>query len=199
MTTTYKRYPARTSIQPHRQVPTGVRQRVAEGMQQDSRLQEEVRKLCGTLNLSATFSEDTSSLDLLKTQGLICIKCILSRDGKPIGIGHGYSVISRINKGIERSIFGCLNGSLMSAVNSACKTLDAQRLDQTDTRGGNAVGEAYRSTESANSEPATERQLDYLRRLLQTHQDEDTVNHWLANLDSLTKSEASEAIATFAK
>lgn len=161
-------------------------------------MRQQVRKLCGTYNLSATFSEDSSSLELLKTPGLIAIKCILSKDGKAVGVGHGSSVISRINKGIERSIFGCLNGSLMSAINSACKTLDAMRLEAADNGESATLGEAYRARYGEQSQPASEKQREYLKHLLSTHEDENVREQWLANLDTLTKEEASSAISRFA-
>jgi hypothetical protein len=161
-------------------------------------MRQEVRKLCGTYNLSATFSEDASSLDLLKTPGLIAIKCVLSKDGKPVGIGHGSSVITRINRGIERSIFGCLNGALMSAVNSACKTLDALRLEAAENKASGGIGEAYKAKGGEEGVLATDKQREYLKQLLQMHPDEEVREHWLSNLDVLTKSEASEAISQFA-
>lgn len=156
-------------------------------------MRKEVRKLCGTYNLSATFSEDTSSLELLKTPGLIAIRCILSKDGRPVGIGYGSSVITRINKGIERSIFGCLNGALMSAVNSACKTLDALRLEESPD-----AHEAFRSYDSATSEPATDKQRKYLAELIALNvHDEEEREKRQAGIGDLTKSEASRMIESF--
>ncbi|HWO07260.1 MAG TPA: hypothetical protein VNM40_01595 [Candidatus Paceibacterota bacterium] len=197
-TTIYRNRPVRSPIQPRKHPVEKIREKMGDPTREDNLMRQEVRKLCGTYNLSATFSEDVSSLELLKTPGLIAIKCVLSKDGKPVGIGHGSSVVSRINKGIERSIFGCLNGALMSAVNSACKTLDALRLEAAENRASVALGEAYRARGTDESAPATERQREYLKQLLQTHPDEEVREHWLSNLDVLTKSEASEAISRFA-
>jgi hypothetical protein len=146
-------------------------------------IRQEVRKLCGTYNLSATFSEDTGTLSTLKTPGLIAVQCILSKDGRPVGIGHGSSIISRINSGIERSIFSCINGSLMSAANSAC-SLDILRLEN-----------VYESAGIERDDSITDRQKSYLLELVHTNlTDEEEKSRWESQVDGLTKGEASEAI-----
>jgi hypothetical protein len=159
-------------------------------------MRQEVRKLCGTYNLSATFSEDTGTLSTLKTPGLIAVKCVLSKDGKPVGVGHGSSVISRINKGIERSIFGCLNGALMSAINSACKTFDSLRLEEADAQKGQSPY-AY----NIPSEPMgiTTKQRSYLLELVNNLSDSEERDRWMGQIDSLSKEDASEAIQMLAK
>lgn len=162
-----------------------------------------VRKLCGTYNLSATFSEDLGTLSTLKTAGLIAVQCVLSKDGRPIGIGHGSSVISRINRGNERTIFSCFNGALMSAINSACKTLDVLRLEAADQKAEADKTAMYRDTyaprESTGSEPATEKQRQYLLQLASVNLDESERENFLASLEDMTKEEASRAIAEFAR
>lgn len=198
MNTMYKSRGVRSPFQPRKYPAQQMRENAMDTQNENHPMRQQVRKLCGTYNLSATFSEDSSSLELLKTPGLIAIKCVLSKDGKPVGVGHGSSVISRINKGIERSIFGCLNGSLMSAINSACKTLDAQRLEAVDNGSSAALGEAYRARDGEQSQLATEKQRDYLKQLLSTHENQEVADHWLSNLDVLTKEEASAAISQFA-
>lgn len=198
MNTMYKSRSVRSPFQTRKHPAQQMREQAMDTQNENHPMRQQVRKLCGTYNLSATFSEDSSSLELLETPGLIAIKCVLSKDGKPVGVGHGSSVISRINKGIERSIFGCLNGSLMSAINSACKTLDALRLEAADNGESAALGEAYRARDGEQSQPATEKQRDYLKQLLSTHENQEVADHWMANLDTLTKEEASAAISRFA-
>src|SRR3989344_3365856 len=147
-------------------------------------IRQEVRKLCGTYNLSATFSEDTGTLSTLKTPGLIAVQCILSKDGRPVGIGHGSSIISRINSGIERIIFSCLNGALMSAANSACKSLDILRLEN-----------VYEGAGVERDDSINDREKSYLPELVHTDiTDEDEKSRWESQVDGLTRSEASEAI-----
>ena len=149
-------------------------------------------KLCqAKYSLSASFSPDHGPMSALKTPGLIAVTCELRMDGKPIGLGHGSTALSRLNKGIDRALYSSLNGALMSAINSACKTLDVMRLE--DAQG--QPGETYAIAQDETHEPATLKQLDYLKTLL-LGAPNDQRESWMANIDSLTKSEASEAIAS---
>ena len=133
-------------------------------------------------------------MSALKTPGLIAVTCELRMDGKPIGLGHGSTAISRLNKGIDRALYSCLNGALMSAINSACKTLDVMRLEDTQER----PSEAYQAVTVDEYEPATEKQREYLRQLIQVNvHDENEREGWESRINELTKNEASDAIAQF--
>lgn len=145
-----------------------------------------LEKLCQSqYSLSATFSPDIITMATLKTPGLVAVKCELSMDGKALGIGHGSTVISRLNKGLDRALYSCLNGSLMSAVNSACKSLDVIRL------GG---------TQGEEAQPATDKQKSYLRELILNHADDDTDRQQRINqIGTLTKEEASQQIEMLAR
>ncbi len=171
--------------------------------QEEHPIRERVRQLCGTYNLSATFSEDTAALATLKSPGLIAVQCVLSKDGRAIGIGHGSSIVSRMNRANERTAFSCLNGALMSSINSACKTLDVLRLDAADEQAESDktafYREAYQPKESNVPTPATDRQKNYLRELISLNCDEAECEQWASQIDDLTKEEASEAIQRFAK
>lgn len=166
-------------------------------------IRERVRKLCGTYNLSATFSEDLGALSTLKTAGLIAVQCVLTKDGQPIGIGHGSTIISRINRGTERTVYSCLNGALMSAINSACKTLDVLRLETADEQAASdktaMYRDAYAMREHSGDEPATEKQKQYLLQLASVNLDESDREQFAASVDDMTRSEASRAIGEFAR
>ena len=190
----YKNRPVRSPIQPHHPA-----QPVRKMGQEEHPIRERVRKLCKTVTLSADFSEDTSTLSTLSTEGLIAVRCVLSHEGKPIGVGHGSSVISRINRGNERTIFSCFNGALMSAINSACKTLDVLRLEAEDERAATDKTEMNRGTyaprESSGEEPITPKQRQFLLQLASVNLDEGDREQFAASIDDMTKSEASAAIA----
>ena len=194
MQTQYKSRPVRSPFQPRQSHPVKQAQERSLDMSNE---QNPVRlilaKLCqAQYNLCATFSPDTGTMAALKTPGLVAVKCELSLDGKPIGLGHGSTAISRLNKGLDRALFGCLNGALMSAINVSCKSLDVMRLGDAQE-----LGEAYKA-DSGESTPATLRQLEYLKQLLQVNADEQVRDKWMPNLDTLTKSEASELIQQYA-
>lgn len=161
----------------------------------DNPISQEVQRLCETYNLTAAFSQDDVTLSTLKTPGLIAIKCVLSKDGKPVGVGHGSSAVSRLNRGIERTIFSCLNGALMSAVNSACKGLDVLRLE--DSQGSSMPGKSYMANEGISS-LASDKQKGFLLTLIRKNvTDEDERRRWESQMDELTKSAASDAIKAF--
>lgn len=192
--TTYRRnQPVRSPIQ----------YRPAQQKQEEHPIRERVRQLCGTYNLSATFSEDTAALATLKTPGLIAVQCVLSKDGRAIGIGHGSSIVSRMNRANERTAFSCLNGALMSAINSACKTLDVLRLEAADAQAETNKPEIYRGSyqpkENAGDEPATEKQKQYLLQLASVNLDESDREQFAATVDDMTRQEASEAIQSFGR
>ena len=156
-------------------------------------IRQEVRKLCGEFNLSVSFSEDAGTLSTLKTPGLIAIRCVLSKDSKPIGVGHGSSVVSRINRGIERTIFSCLNGSLMSAINSACKSLDVERLAVAQDQ---PVGGSFVRTAESYGDQITPKQKELLTSLIYQHVgNEEEQERRLQEVESLSKDDAGEMIS----
>ncbi len=166
-------------------------------------IRNRVRELCKKLVLSADFSEDTSTLSTLNNQGLIAVRCVLSHEGKPIGVGHGSSILSRINRGNERTVFGCFNGALMSAINSACKTLDLMRLEAADTEHTNeksALAEAYHDRGDYEFAPATEKQKSYARQLISLNVDDEADREQIAStLDGMSKDEISGLIQRLAR
>jgi len=157
-----------------------------------------LQKLCQpNLNLCASFSPDIGVMSALnKTPGLIAVKCELSLEGRPLGIGHGSTAVSRLNKGLDRALYSCLNGALMSAINSACKSLDVIRLEGTQEQ----LGEAYRAPQGQEAQLASDKQKSYLRELILVNCEDDTDRQERINqLDTLTKQEASEQIQMMAR
>src|SRR3989344_790368 len=186
--TPYKNRSVRSPYQSSQSVPK-------KAQEQEHPIRSHVRKLCGTYNLSATFTEDAEALSTLQKSRLIAVRCVLSKDGKPIGIGHGSSIVSRINRASERTAFSCLNGALMSAINSACKTLDVLRLEVNDDQAATDKSAMYREY----SEPATEKQKNYARQLLSMNVENEADAEQIAStLDDMTKDEISGLIQRFA-
>src|SRR3989344_2836792 len=197
--TTYRsRVPS--PIQPRMHPVKLMRQRAMDTQNADHPIRKEIRQLCGTYQFTATFSEDTAALaPFPHVPALIAVQCLLHKDGKPVGKGHGSAILTRINKSIERTAFICLNAAFLSATNNACKVLDSLRLDSMDERisSGKMLGEAYRAKESDGSDPATDKQRDYLRQLVQINCDDEERERWESQLSEITKSEASKAIESF--
>lgn len=193
MQTAYKPRPVRSPYQPH--PIQQMREKAMDTQDATHPVRQMLEKLCRTkYNLSATFSPDHGTMLALKTPGLIAVTCELRLDGKPIGLGHGSTALSRLNKGIDRALYSSLNGALMSAINSACKTLDVMRLEDTQER----PNEAYQAVTVDEYEPATEKQREYLRQLIRVNvHDESEREGWESRIGELTKKEAGEAISRF--
>jgi len=83
----------------------------------------------------------------------------------------------------------------MSAINSACKTLDVLRLEVNDDQAATDKSAMYREY----SEPATEKQKNYARQLLSMNVENEADAEQIAStLDDMTKDEISGLIQRFA-
>lgn len=195
----YKSQSVRSPYQPH---PIKQAQERAMNMQDERNPARQIlQKLCQTpYNLRATFLPDTITMSALKTPGLVAVTCELYLDKRPIGIGHGSTVISRLNKSFDRALYGCLNGALMSAINSACKSLDVIRMEGAVPASSETLGEAYKAPRGEEAQPATDRQKSYLRELILLNCEDDTDRqNRIEQLGELTKEEASQQIQLLAR
>ena len=196
MQTQYKNRAVRSPYQPH--PVKQAQEKVLNMNDEQNPVRQILAKLCQTqYALSATFSPDTGIMSVLKTPGLIAVKCELSLQGKGlVGIGHGSTAISKLNKGLDRALYSCLNGALMSAINSACKSLDVIRLEG----GQGQLGEAYKAVRGEETQPATDKQKSYLRELILLNAEDDTDRQQRINqISELTKEEASQQIQMLAR
>jgi hypothetical protein len=159
---------------------------------------EEVKRNCGTYEFSATFSQDTETLDMFRhIPGLIAFACTLKRGAQIIGYGRGTAVISRVNRFIDRTVRAAFSQSLVDAILKA-KLIDALHLVPTQQNGEVKIGEAYRSTEVEVDESISERQMHYLSELISLNVENDADREkWMASLSSMSKADASEAIQSF--
>lgn len=151
---------------------------------------EAIQQCLGNHTLTAVIEEDMTTLATMKhIDGLVAFLCTLTKDGKVISQGHGSVVLGPNNRFIQRAIASAFNSALADAVIRATKVLDTFR--------GKTEGEdSYNDV----SEPATEKQRDYLRQLIYTNVDnDDERERWESQLTELTKSEASKAIENFKK
>lgn len=158
-------------------------------------VRDEVKKLLGTYQFSATFEEDTQTATTLKhIPGLIAFICTIRKGDKVIGQGRGTTVINQVNRFIVRTINYAFNASLVDAVIRSTKILDVFRPDATP-HAWNGANSASPDAEVADI--ATPKQVDYLRQLIQVNCDEDERENMEAQLGELSKSEASDMIKSF--
>lgn len=138
-------------------------------------------------------------MSALKTPGLIAVRCELSlKDKGPIGIGHGSTVISSLNRGLDRAMFSCLNGSLMSAINSACKSLDVIRLESAQEQATKNIVSVEARRENDDGEGISPKQKDLLTSLIyQRIDNEEERERRLQEVQSYSRDDASEMISSF--
>jgi hypothetical protein len=160
-------------------------------------VREEINRVIGTYNLTAIIREDTQTLTAMKhVGGMIAFICSLSRDGKIIAEGRGATVIGPNNKWLTRAVESAFNSALSDAVIRSTKVLGTFLATS-----GSAISleEAYREVEAQkNAEPATDKQISYLRQLIQSNiEDDHERDQWESLLTDMSKREACAAIEQF--
>lgn len=195
-TTAYRPRSVRSPFQPTRKV-----QLKASTYQEMNRpvhpVREELDKVIGTYNLTAVIKEDTATLSALKhIGGMVALICSLSRDGKIIAEGRGATVLGPNNKWLTKAVESAANSALSESMIKATRVLGTLLSPM-----GSAVSleEAYSAIETQkNSEPATDKQISYLRQLIQTNVDDDQErDSWESQLHDMSKREACAAIEQF--
>lgn len=160
-------------------------------------VREEIDKIIGSYNLTATIKEDAQTLATMKhIGGMIAFICSLSRDGKVIAEGRGATVLGPNNKWLSRAIESAANSALSESMIKATKVLGTFLSPS-----GSAVSleEAYSAMQTQkNSEPASEKQKNYLVQLIQVNvEDEDEREQQISQIEDISKSEASALIQSF--
>lgn len=162
-------------------------------------LREEMQKLLGSHTFTATFDVDEQTASTFNgTDGLVPFICTLKMGDKVIGQGRGATVINQMNRFVMRSITFAYHSALIDAVVRATKLMDVFRPDAMPHPWSTSNAPASSGYESrGDTALASEKQRAYLIRLLQELDDESTRDKWMANLDTLTREEASSAIQHF--
>ena len=161
---------------------------------------DEIRKCVGVYNFSATIEQDMATLQKFShIPGIISFICTIKLNNTVIGEGRGTTVLSRINKFLERTVRYAFNASLLDAVAKSLKMLDALQLD---------VSNQNNKTTVVKQEPVvnnsklyiTPKQKGYIIELVKTRvKDIEERNRWQSVLDKFTREEASNAIQTLSK
>ena len=157
-------------------------------------VREEINKLLGTYQFSATFEEDTQTATTLKhIPGIVAFVCTIKKGDQVIGQGRGTSVINQNNRFIVRTIGYAFNASIVDAIVRYTKILDIFRPDAKPHSWGGA------DTAEDSFVGITDKQKSYLLQLIQTNvADENERENLVAQIDEYTKEEASQAIKRFA-
>ncbi len=149
-------------------------------------IKAEIQKHIGNFTFTATFEEDRETIEAFKNEGLIAYRCVLSHEGKIIGIGRGLNVLSAENRYLSKSVRWAFSGALISAVTNAVKFPDLSGAPTSDFGAGNS--------DIASSFMATDKQKAYIRELVASSVPEDEQEEWLQQVETMSKEDASEAI-----
>src|SRR3989344_3071241 len=95
-------------------------------------LRDEMKKLLGVYQFTATFEEDVQTANTFsQIPGIVAFICTLKMGDKVIGQGRGTTAINQINRFIVRNITFAFNASLVDAVVRSTKIQDSFRPDAT--------------------------------------------------------------------
>lgn len=161
-----------------------VRPPVVEARPEVHPIRAEIQKNIGSVTFTATFEEDKEAKEAFHNEALIAYKCVLSHEGKIIGIGRGLNVLSAENRYLSKSVKWAFSGALINAVSNAVKFPDLKGT-QTPDFGANDIASAFL---------ATDKQKSYIRELIASAVPEDEQEEWLAQVETMSKEDASEAI-----
>ena len=156
-------------------------------------VQEAVQKNIGKFTLEISIEEDKETVGLLKhlPGPVIAYKCTVRKGSLVLGIGRGNSILSKINKWVDRSCRYTVNASIIDSIVQSVKAMDVLYLRDN--------GEVL-TQETNEIEYASDKQKNYLRELIRSNVfDEGKRKYWESQIEQLTKNEASEKIQSFVK
>ncbi|MEK7089148.1 MAG: hypothetical protein AAB913_03400 [Patescibacteria group bacterium] len=151
-------------------------------------VKQAIEQSTGKFSLEVSIEEDKETAIQLKDLPgpIIAYKTTISRGSQILGIGRGGNILSKHNKWIDRSIRYTVNASIIDSIIQSCKALDVLFLRDN--------GEVL-TQETIGVDLASDRQKTYLRELIRSNVfDEGKRKYWEAQVDIMTKDEASEKI-----
>ena len=154
-------------------------------------VQEAIKANEGRFSLELLIEEDKETVLQLKDLPgpVIAYKCTIRKGAQVLGIGRGSNILSKINKWVDRSVRYTLNASIIDSIIQSVKALDVLYLKDN--------GEVL-TQETIGVDLASDRQKNYLRELIRSNIfDESKRKYWEAQINLLTKDEASEKIQSF--
>ena len=163
-------------------------------------IEEEVARNIGSFSLKVTIEKDLDMINQFKhIQNFIAFKTTLrNENNEVIGIGNGTGVINRLNKFVERTCIFTKNASLIDAMMKSIKIIDALSIVPTNSEEKDIEGRdkpAFYGNEDL-PQTATEKQKNFLEKLIEEHCDDSSKEEYLNQLASpyLSKFQCSELI-----
>jgi len=159
-------------------------------------LEEAVKSKLGTITITAEVLEDSDTIRELQVSNIVAFLCKISVNGRVIAIGRGSSIITPSFKIIERVVGSACSSALIDGFVRSARSIESLNLA---TRLPNSNPPELKARyEEPESEPATEKQINYLRQLITINEsDEDVRENKLSTLETITKEEASSWIESY--
>jgi len=164
-------------------------------------LQEEIIKNTGSFTLNITVEKDVEMTNKFShIPNFIAFKTTLKKDNNIIGIGTGSAVLNQYNKFLSRTVRFAYGSSIVDAIVRSVKILDALSIMPTNQKESEIDLEDQDKPVFFNDEDlpqvATEKQRQFLEKLINSNCNEDTKGDYLEKLESpyLSKFEASQLI-----
>lgn len=167
-------------------------------------LRADIERNIGKFNLEITVEEDKNTLNLFKhvPGPIIAYIATLRKDSEVVGIGRGLSVLSKMNKYVDRAVRFAFNASLIDSVVHSTKALDALYLKTNTEKIPDEIDLEKRDepafySDSDMPQYATEKQRTFLLKLVEKCSD-SSKEEYQEKLNSpyLTRFDASEMISS---
>jgi hypothetical protein len=167
-------------------------------------LRTDIERNIGKFNLEVTVEEDKNTLALFKhvPGPIIAYIATLRKDSEVVGIGRGLSVLSKMNKYVDRAVRFAFNASLIDSVVHSTKALDALYLKTNTEKIPDEIDLEKRDepafySDSDMPQYATEKQRAFLSQLLEKCNN-SSKEEYQEKLDSpyLSRFDASELISS---
>lgn len=142
---------------------------------------EEIKECVGKYTFSIIVEEDKEILELLNNPFVIALKCIIKQDDRVLGIGRSNSVLSQRNKYIKNTTLYTWNAAFLDSVSKSLKLLnelplkaDAQKEELEEEPDLEGRDKKVFYTESDNLKYASQKQKDFISKLLKSKGNEIT-------------------------
>ena len=160
-------------------------------------------KLATIYSLVATFKRDTETLESFKSiDGLVAYVCTLTHSGEVVGQGRGAAVLQSHGNDANKTIKMAQKSGFIDAVIRATGLSDIFTCDLEDMPIESIQGEGVKNTNDYLPGPQEEvldaitpKQKKLLTELIFERIDREEREQWLAEVDSLSKFDASERIS----
>lgn len=159
-------------------------------------LEEAIKSKLGTVTITAEVLEDIDTINTLQIPNMIAFMCKVSVNGRIVALGRGSSIVTPTRKVIEYLVGSASSSAMIDGLVRCAKSIDS--LNMTTKNPNSRPPELKAHYEEPQSDPVSERQLSYLRQLINVNvHDEDERENRLSSLEQLTKEEASDMIEKF--